>query len=140
MTPLSPAHSALLAGMHRICFAEPWDEAAMADLLAMPGAYGFVVCADTPKGFILCRAAAGEAEVLTLLVLPPYRRTGLAATLLDAAMAAARAKAVEAMFLEVASNNTAAQGLYERQGFRQVGRRPRYYGGNIDALILRRDL
>jgi len=140
MTPLSSAHSSLLAGMHRICFVEPWDATAMAELLAMPGAYGFLAGENTPQGFILCRAAAGEAEVLTLLVLPPYRRSGLAATLLRAALATAREAAAEAMFLEVAADNSAAQALYESQGFRHVGRRPRYYGGSIDALVLRRDL
>ncbi|HLN25868.1 MAG TPA: GNAT family N-acetyltransferase [Patescibacteria group bacterium] len=140
MTPVSSAHSALLAGMHRICFAEPWDAVAMAELLAMPGAYGFLASGDVPQGFILCRAAAGEAEVLTLLVLPPYRRSGVAATLLQMALKTARAQAVESMFLEVAANNSAAQALYEDQGFRQVGRRPRYYSGSIDALVLRRDL
>ena len=79
---ICPLHAALLAGMHRIGFAEPWDERAMADLLAMPGAFGFLAAAGggdatantPPRGFILCRIAADEAEVLTLLVLPPYRR------------------------------------------------------------------
>ncbi|OIR09114.1 ribosomal-protein-alanine N-acetyltransferase [mine drainage metagenome] len=140
MTPLSLAHAALIAGMHHVCFKEPWDAKAMAELLALPGSYGFLAGADRPEGFVLCRAAAGEAEVLTLLVLPPYRRAGLGARLLEAAAAGAGARGAEALFLEVAADNTAGQALYAAGGFHQVGRRPHYYGGVTDALVLRKDL
>ena len=47
------------------------------------------------------------------------------------------------MFLEVAEDNAAARDLYERQGFRPVGRREDYYrtaSGTVAALVLRRDL
>ena len=135
LAPLSPVHAALMAGMHRICFAEPWDEAAMAGLLAMPGAFGLLAGEVSPRGFILCRTAADEAEVLTLLVLPPYRRSGLAGRLVEAAWSQAGAAS---MFLEVAADNVAGLALYSSHGFVPVGRRPRYYGGRTDALILRR--
>jgi len=141
MIPLSIAHAELIAGMHHICFAEPWDVKAMGELLAMPDAFGFLVSTgDKPQGFILCRAAGGEAEVLTILVLPPYRRSGLAAQLLDAAYERARQAGAEQMFLEVAANNDGGIGLYQAQGFTQVGRRKNYYGGATDALVMMRPL
>ncbi len=140
MTPLSPAHAALMAGMHHVCFKEPWDAKAMADLLALPGSYGFLAGEARPEGFVLCRAAADEAEVLTILVLPPYRRAGLGARLLAAAAAEARVRGAAALFLEVAADNAAGQALYAAHGFHTVGRRPRYYGGVTDALVLRKDL
>ncbi len=138
--PVAPAHAPLLAGMHRICFTEHWDEAAMAAVLAMPGSFGLLADGNPPQGFILCRIAVDEAEVLTLLVLPPFRRRGIAAALLGAALAAARAAGVSAMYLEVAANNAAGLALYSALGFQQVGRRPRYYGGSTDALVLKADL
>lgn len=139
MQPVQIAHVGVLAAMHRICFAEPWDEAAMAGLLSMPGTYGFLV-GNVPEGFILCRVAADEAEVLTLLVLPPYRRCGIASDLLRAGMQTAREAGAAAMFLEVAANNAAGLALYQAEGFQQVGLRRRYYGGVTDALVLRREL
>jgi len=139
MTPLSLAHAELIAGMHHICFKEPWDAKAMAELLAMPGAYGFLAGDDKPEGFVLCRAAAGEAEVLTILVLPPYRRSGLGGRLLEAALSAAKEAGAETMFLEVAADNDSGKALYAAHGFAQVGLRPRYYGGSIDALVMSRD-
>lgn len=141
MTPLTLAHAELIAGMHRVCFRDCWDAKAMAELLGMPGAYGFLADEHEPKGFVLCRLAGGEAEVLTILVLPPYRRAGLGAKLLRTALETAKALGVETMFLEVAADNDKAQGLYAAFGFVQVGRRPGYYdGGGTDALVLSKSL
>lgn len=140
MTPLTLAHAELIASMHHVCFKEPWDAKAMTELLAMPGAYGFLAGDDRPEGFVLCRAAAGEAEVLTILVLPPYRRTGLGSRLLDVALATAKEAGADSMFLEVAADNENGQALYAAHGFAQVGRRPRYYGGVTDALVMSKSL
>jgi len=144
LQPIAPAHAALLAAMHRICFAEPWGEKAISELLAMPGAYGFLATARPgeahPQGFILCRTAGDEAEVLTFLVLPPCRRRGVAAALLARAMAMAGKAGATVLFLEVAADNDAARHLYSTLGFKQVGCRPRYYGNAIDALVMKRSL
>jgi ribosomal-protein-alanine N-acetyltransferase len=140
LSQLGPAHAQLIASMHHVCFAEPWDAQAMAELLAMPGAFGFLAGAEAPEGFILCRAAADEAEVLTILVLPPYRRRAIASQLLEAAAQMARSLGAETMFLEVAADNLAGQALYAAHDFAEVGRRPRYYRGVTDALVLRRAL
>ncbi len=114
LAPLTPAHAALIAGMHHICFAEPWSEKAMAELLALPGVHGWLAAGDKPEGFVMARIAADEAEILTILVLPPYRRHGLARRLLDAALDNARMQGAGKMFLEVASSNEAAMRLYTK--------------------------
>lgn len=154
---VTPAHARLLAGMHKICFVDWWDARAMGGLLAMPGAGGLVASlpgdagADgkeaptrdaevAPAGFILWRVAGDEAEVLTLLVLPPYRRTGLGARLLEGALVRVRGEGAQSFFLEVAADNEPAKALYSAQGFERVGLRPRYYRNSIDALIMKRTL
>ncbi|HMA49094.1 MAG TPA: ribosomal protein S18-alanine N-acetyltransferase [Magnetospirillaceae bacterium] len=136
LVPLSPAHAGLIAGMHYVCFAEPWTEKAMAELLAMPGVYGLLAAGERPEGFVMARMAADEAEILTLLVLPPCRRTGLAQRLLEAALDNAKMQGVQKMYLEVASSNEAAQQLYTKVGFTLVGRRKAYYASGADALLL----
>ena len=135
-TPLDPAHAGLIAGMHHVCFAEPWHQRAMAELLVLPGVFGWLAGGDRPQGFVLARAAADEAEILTLMVLPPYRRLGLAQQLLSRVSEHARMQGVLTLFLEVAASNGAALDLYTKVGFALVGRRPRYYANGGDALMM----
>ena len=57
--------------------------------------------------------------------------------LLSAARAEITARGGKAVFLEVSVGNLAAQALYRRFGFVEVGRRQRYYADLSDALVLR---
>lgn len=149
LVPAALAHAELLAGMHKVCFAEVWDADAMASLLSMPGTEGAIAVDGEslrpalqppgPAGFVLWRAAAGEAEILTIAVLPPWRRGGIGGQLLETALAASAVAGAEAMFLEAAADNTAALALYEKRGFKRVGLRRAYYGDK-DAVVMRLDL
>jgi ribosomal-protein-alanine N-acetyltransferase len=135
--PLEATELALLARLHGACFEDAWSEATLAGLLASPGAFAFL--ADQGEGFVLARAVAGEAEILSLGVLAAFRRKGIARRLLSAAAAEVRCRGAERLFLEVASDNAAALALYRRAGFAQVGRRTGYYhrpAGAVAAKVL----
>jgi ribosomal-protein-alanine N-acetyltransferase len=121
-----------LAALHAACFDEAWDAAAIASLLAAPGAFAF----HTQDGFVLARLAGGEAEILTLAVAPHARGKGFGRALLMAAIARAQEQAADAMFLEVGTDNPHALALYAGLGFARVGMRKGYYSGR-DALVLR---
>jgi len=142
----APTGAALpLSAMHRACFPEdPWDAAALERILALAGGFGYLACrGDAPAGFILARDLGGEVEILSLGVLPRWRRRNIGRRLLDAVVAEAERRCASSLVLEVATENEAARGLYAAAGFVQVGRRPRYYrstGGRADALILRRGI
>lgn len=127
-----------MAALHARCFTTPppWSAGAFAAALAQPGA----LLLASPGAFLLGRVAAGEAELLTLAVAPESRRRGLARALCERFAAQARAAGAGAAFLEVAADNTAARGLYARCGWTAAGRRPRYYGPGLDALVMRLDL
>jgi ribosomal-protein-alanine acetyltransferase len=87
-------------------------------------------------GFIVTRCMAKELEILNLAVAPAERRRGLARSLLEAAVAAARESGTRRAFLEVRESNAAAIAFYRRQGFAETGRRPRYYASPAeDALV-----
>jgi len=137
---LVPTDSALLAALHRQGFDEAWDEKAFAALLGTQGVFGVLAGTAQPLGFVLCRAAADEAEVLTLFVPESFRRHGVATGLLDRALADAAAKGARALLLEVAADNAAAIAFYTARGFAEVGRRPRYYKSAIDALTLKLEI
>ena len=129
-----------LAMIHAACFSlpRPWTAFEIKALLESP----HVFLLGESDGFLMGRAVAGEAELLTLAVLPAARRQGIGARLVQAFLAEARTRQSAQAFLEVAAGNTAALALYESAGFAQVGRRKGYYTGadghSDDALVLSR--
>jgi len=129
-----------LAELHAASFAVPWTEGAFGELLATSGTFAFAL----EDGFIVVRAAADEAEILTLAVRPDCRRQGLGTMLVHAAAAHTHQLGSGRLFLEVAVSNLPAAKLYQRLGFHEVGRRKAYYavapGKYEDALILRSNL
>lgn len=140
LSPLEPAFLAVAAEIHRRCFAEHWNIQALAELLAMPGAFGFLATDDPPAGLVLARIAADEAEILTIAVLPEARGHGLGGHLLELAAATAAQGGAARLFLEVEADNVAALALYKRHEFEVAGRRAHYYGQNRHAFVLSRNL
>ena len=124
-----------LAALHAACFPDAWTAAAIDALLATPGTFAYA----HDDGFVLARAAGGEAEILTLAVTPSARGKGLGRRLLQAATGKAREMGAQTIFLEVGADNPAALALYAGLGFAKVGTRKGYYSGR-DALVLRLSL
>jgi len=137
-----PAHAEVIAALRGECFDDAWSGESIRGLLRTPGTAALLaVAGEVPAGFILCRVAADEAEVLVVAVRPALRGLGLGGRLLDAALARVRAAGAARVFLEVGVDNAPALGLYRSRGFAEVGRRPAYYAHPgrpaTDALILR---
>lgn len=148
--PLEEADLLAAAALHRQRFASPWSDGEIHALLVQDTVFGFVARQTNGSfrpafgGFVLSRAVAGEAEILTIGVEPRYARSGLGWRLMQAAMREALAKGSEALFLEVDETNQAAIGLYRKLGFNKVGERRAYYqdkaGQRTAALVMRLDL
>lgn len=137
---LGLAHAPLLAEIHGAAFdaEERWSAPAIAELLSMPGTWA--LANDLLSAMAIFRAAADEAEVLTLAVHPAARRRGAARLLLEAGAALASRRGAATLFLEVSDRNVPAQALYLAQGFARTGLRPRYYADGADAVIMARPL
>lgn len=137
MNTLSPQ---VMAALHSDCFTtpRPWSATEFADLCESR----LVFAIGTAEGFVLGRSIADEAEVLTLAVAPNARCRGLGTQLMHAFLAQAAVRGATTAFLEVASDNPAAIGLYTRLGFAQTGLRKGYFqapnGQRTDALVLAR--
>jgi ribosomal-protein-alanine N-acetyltransferase len=130
--------AALLEALHKTSFPVPWSRNAICELLAGPGVFAFF----TAEGFVLARAAAGEAEILTLAVAPNARGRGLGRALLSAAADHAAHLGAISIFLEVGADNPAALALYASLGFDRVGQRKAYYAAHSagDAWVLKAQL
>jgi ribosomal-protein-alanine acetyltransferase len=88
-------------------------------------------------GFIVWRVTPpDEGEILNLAVWPEHRRQGIATRLLKSVL---RQPGIS-WYLEVRESNLPARRLYEKLGFRPVGRRPSYYQDTGEAaVVMRRD-
>ncbi|MEW6391463.1 MAG: GNAT family N-acetyltransferase [Pseudomonadota bacterium] len=146
LRPVGAEASFDLADLHDKAFDRPWTALEFEDLLKSPGVFAILGEAGEPaeaKGFVLCRSIAGEAEILTIAVDPAARRRGWGAALVEVAAGVAAETGAEALFLEVAVDNTAAIALYQATRFAKVGLRKGYYphpDGAKDAVVMRRAL
>lgn len=140
-------HGAVLAALHAACFDDPWSEADMAAFLAMPGTRAVIATAGedgAAVAFAIIRVVADECEVITIGVVPAWRRRGTGRVLLDHCQAIAAEAGADRMILEAAESNRPALALYASLGYTAVGQRAGYYRGRDGrretAYVLARDL
>ena len=141
ITRAGVADAERLAGLHAASFADAWDAPSIARLISGPG--GFALIATGPEGdqgFALLQCVVPEAELLSIGVVPAARRGGLGRALLARAARELSDVGADTMFLDVAADNLPAIGLYRALGFSDMSRRPRYYKGGIDAIVMRAGL
>ncbi len=136
---------AIMATAFEPTYGEAWTRSQCAGIMPMAGvSLRLAYCGDRGiAGFALARAVAEEAELLLIAVDPATQHTGVGAALVADFVAMATARGAHRLHLEVRDGNTAIA-LYERAGFRLVGRRRDYYRGTDgqqrDALTLALEL
>jgi ribosomal-protein-alanine N-acetyltransferase len=81
-----------------------------------------------------------EADILTVAVLPAYRRQGIAKEFMRQIEAYAVEREASAMMLEVEVSNESAIKLYESLGYMKISVRMDYYGPGKDAHVMRKEL
>ena len=138
LIPLQPRHLKAAAELERACFTPPWTEKQLAEdldnelltLLAAEGADG------TLLGYGEVRTVVDEGTLERIAVAPQYRRRGVAEAILRRFLQDGREK-LAFLTLEVRAGNAPAIALYEKLGFRVVGRRKNYYRElHEDALLM----
>ena len=80
-----------------------------------------------------------EADILTVAVLPTYRRQGIAKEFMRQIETWAQERGASAMMLEVELSNESAIKLYESLGYMKISVRMDYYGPGKDAHVMRKD-
>jgi len=80
------------------------------------------------------RSGGRAARIYSLAVDPAQTRRGVGRALLQACERYARGRGLDALRLEVRYDNPAAIALYEKFGFRPIGRYPSYYEDGATAL------
>ena len=135
-------HVASVAAIEKECFGrEGWSERSVAGELTNDLALWLVAVEnDTVAGYVGSQTVCGETDMMNVAVTADFRRRGIAEALVTALVAELKKLESHSLTLEVRASNAPAQALYEKLGFREVGRRPRYYQNpREDALILRKE-
>ena len=118
-------------------FAEPWSAGVFADELAIPSRRYLV--AEGGDGVMIGYGGLlvmdQDAHITTLAVAPEARGIRLGTRLMLALADTALGHGAEHLTLEVRASNQAAQRLYARFGFSQVGVRKNYYRDE-DAVVM----
>jgi len=137
--PAAAADAARMAEIEQRLFAaDAWSRAQVDDELARQTRWYAVADSDgAVMGYAGLYLSPPDADVQTVAVAPEAQGCGLGSRLLTAAVDAAWAAGCTRIFLEVRADNDAALALYDRAGFRRLGRRSRYYRDGTDAVTMR---
>ena len=123
----------------------PWNSAQFKEEFAgIPTTRHFVVAESDNKivGYagVFLPGPDIEADILTVGVVPEFRRKGIARELIAQLESWCRANKAKAMMLEVETSNTGAFELYQSLGFMKISVRMDYYGPGNDAYVMRKEL
>lgn len=139
-----------IADVHAACFSDSegrgWSTHEIEDLLRDDTVSIWIARREGrprehPRGFVILRRVGTlEAEIVSVGAHPDHRREGAGGLLMRHAVRECQHDRIPELFLEVDETNRAATALYERMGFRTVGRREAYYADRTAALTMRLDL
>jgi ribosomal-protein-alanine N-acetyltransferase len=118
---------------------DAWSRRTLEDELV--NGFSSYLVAEAPNGRIAGFAGVwfmrDQLHLVTIAVDLPFQRLGVAARLLFACLELARKAEMPSVVLEVRESNTGAQALYERFGFRRLGKLRKYYKDDgEDALVM----
>ena len=143
--PASLRDAPRLAQLHRASFHRGWGVDEFEQILIEKSALAHRLRrGNNTIGFIVSRIAADEAEILSVAIATKFRGRGYSRDLLRTHLGHLAGYGLKKVFLEVEENNRPARSLYQRAGFRVVGRRERYYkdagSEQLNAVVMQRDL
>jgi ribosomal-protein-alanine N-acetyltransferase len=88
-------------------------------------------------GFIQIEEHFEITDIINIAVDKDYQGKGIGKELIQYIIDNTKS---EKIMLEVKANNDPAISLYTNMGFKQIHIRPKYYEGNIDAIIMERSV
>ncbi len=92
-------------------------------------------------GFIVAECnRRGLGHIISIDVLPKYRRSGLGTHLLSGAEQRLGETSCQTVRLETAVDNASAIAFYKRHNYNITGTIPRYYPGGLNAFVFQKEL
>jgi ribosomal-protein-alanine N-acetyltransferase len=134
--------------INRICLPENYASFFFTDTFQnCPSAFRVALVGTRKVGYIMCRIEHGfsdikrlrfirKGHIISIAVLPEFRRSGIASELVKQAMSALQEAKAEECYLEVRGTNETAIKLYEKLGFSLARQVAHYYADGAEALVM----
>lgn len=110
-----------------------WSQASIEREIEAGQSFGLFGRSKDLLAFILMRELEEAWDVQILATRQDHQRQGLMGQLLEQVVKVK--PAAKALWLEVHGQNLPAQKFYKKHGFREVGRRPRYYRDGAEGIL-----
>jgi [ribosomal protein S18]-alanine N-acetyltransferase len=119
-------------------YPRPWHTPHFLDELAAGHSFPLVALDQEGNvaGYICPMSLLDEGHILNVAVRNDCRGRGVGRLLVERAVDECRARGAETVSLEVRPSNSAAIALYRSLGFREAGRRKKYYENGEDAILM----
>lgn len=123
-------------------YKSPWTVAQFKEDLKTPHSLYFLVEIEGElRGYLVIHQLFDEGEVINIAVSPAFKGQQLGFKLFQAALAELAQDNLRTLFLEVRETNEPALNLYHKIGFREIGRRKKYYHHPVeDGLVMKYQL
>jgi ribosomal-protein-alanine N-acetyltransferase len=131
--------AAAIAEIETLCFSPPWSLEDFLYEIEENELAHYLACFDGPRliAYAGLWAVLNEGHISNVAVHPDFRGRGVGAALIDALIEwARRLWELSDFTLEVRASNVAAIRLYQNAGFREEGRRRRYYTNPTEEAII----
>ncbi|WP_114810657.1 ribosomal protein S18-alanine N-acetyltransferase [Paraburkholderia kururiensis] len=142
LSPMTESDLDEVVSIEKVAYEFPWTRGNFEDSLRN-GYFGICMrhVTGTLLGYCVLMPVVDEMHVLNLCVAPSAQGAGAGLALLREAVRMARNQRLEGLLLEVRPSNHRAIRLYERFGFKSIGRRKNYYPARHrsreDAIVMR---
>lgn len=119
-------------------YTHPWTSGIFKDCIRVGYSCWVFALRSSVVGYGIVMMTPGESHILNICVHPQYQGRGLGRKMLHHLVNESKQHGVDMVLLEVRRSNTAGIGLYQSEGFHELGVRKDYYPestGREDAII-----
>lgn len=137
---LNDSHIDGIMTINELSFAIPWSRNSIEDELKNKFAiYTVATLNDKVVGYGGLWLIIDEANITNIAVHPEYRKSGIASLILNELLNICAKQNAVSIDLEVRVSNVAAQKLYKKFDFNEIGIRKKYYeDNNEDAILMKK--
>lgn len=135
--PMREEHIQGLVEVEKQCFNSGYAEKTfLKELENKIAVYIVAIDKNQVLGYIGLWNICGGADIIDVAVHKDFRRKGIGKGLISEMLKACRRENIFEVNLEVRASNIAAQRLYKKMGFSEVGLRRLYYENKEDAILM----